>query len=123
VARLRESGIAAGVNVMPILPEITDDPEELDSLFAAARLAGALFVATNVLFLNSAAARSSYLHLLTRHFPHLTEKFKNYTSSSRSYESQIESLCRRLRLKYQLAQGQESQSAVPRQRELFVTCE
>src|ERR1051326_2793901 len=41
VKRLRESGIDVGVNVMPILPGITDAPEQLDDLVQQIASAGA----------------------------------------------------------------------------------
>src|SRR5207302_8020769 len=40
LARLREYGIEAGINVMPVLPGITDRPDQLDPLIKATAGAG-----------------------------------------------------------------------------------
>lgn len=48
---LAEAGIDVGLFLMPILPGITDDPFTINRVVAAARQAGAAFVASNVLFL------------------------------------------------------------------------
>ena len=45
VRELRRAGIAAGVFAMPVLPGITDRPEDLDALARAARDAGAQWFA------------------------------------------------------------------------------
>ena len=49
--QLREAGINAGVNAMPVLPGLTDREEDLDALARAARDAGAQWIAASVLFL------------------------------------------------------------------------
>ena len=44
LARLRDHGIEAGINVMPVLPGITDRPDQLEPLVKAIAEAGATYV-------------------------------------------------------------------------------
>ncbi|HEY3128473.1 MAG TPA: radical SAM protein [Acidobacteriota bacterium] len=120
LARLREAGIRAGVNAMPILPGITDSFAEMDSLFAGAKAAGAQFIGTSVLFLTCAPTRVRYLGFLKEHFPHLVKGHENYTRASPHYTAQIHSLCERLRTKHQLSAREESDPLPePEQLDLF----
>ncbi|HEV8132998.1 MAG TPA: radical SAM protein, partial [Acidobacteriota bacterium] len=120
LSRLREAGIRAGVNAMPILPGITDSPADLDSVFSAAKEAGAQFIGSSVLFLSSDPTRARYLKFLREHFPHLAKQYQNYTRASSRYTTEIQSLCERLRAKYQLHTREESdQFLEPAQLDLF----
>ena len=71
---LRQAGIAAGVALSPILPDITDAPANLDAVIAAAREHGATHIFWNVLFLKS-SARRAFFPFLERHFPHLAKRY------------------------------------------------
>ncbi len=120
LSRVGEAGIRAGVNAMPILPAITDSPEDLDSLFAASKAAGAQFLGTSVLFLSSAPTRARYLKFLEEHFPHLVKQHQNYTHASPQYASKIHSLCERLRAKHQFQAREEGgHFFAPEQLDLF----
>src|SRR3712207_9367012 len=44
VARLAEAGIDVGVNVMPVLPGITDGPDAMDALVRSVARAGATHI-------------------------------------------------------------------------------
>ena len=76
VARLSESGIDTGVNVMPVLPGITDGPDGLDALVGAVARAGASHVAACALRLRG-TARQRYLPFITAEFPHLVERYRS----------------------------------------------
>lgn len=71
---LREAGIVAGVTLSPILPDITDSRENLESVIAAAREHGATHVYANLLFLKP-SAQQAFFPFLERHFPHLTRRY------------------------------------------------
>ena len=75
VARLREAGIDVGVNVMPVLPGITDRPEALDALLRRIAEAGATHVGACALRLRS-DARDRYLPFIEREFPALAERYR-----------------------------------------------
>ena len=76
LARLREAGIDAGINCMPVLPGITDNPSDLEALVKRVSEAGATYVGACALRLQS-AARKRYLPFIEQEFPHLAERYRN----------------------------------------------
>lgn len=75
VARLREAGIDVGVNVMPILPGITDAPALLDALVRRIAEAGATHVGACALRLRR-TARDRYLPFIEDEFPVLAARYR-----------------------------------------------
>ena len=74
LARLRENGIDAGINVMPVLPGITDRPQQLEALIRAVGEAKGTYLNACALRLRS-AARQRYLPFIEKEFPHLAERY------------------------------------------------
>ena len=74
IARLRQHGIVVGVNVMPVLPGITDAPEMIEELVVALKRADASYVNACALRLQP-AARDRYLPFIARAFPELALKY------------------------------------------------
>jgi DNA repair photolyase len=107
VRRLREAGIDVGVNVMPILPGITDKPAQLDELVRKIAGTGATHIAACALRLR-AAARKRYLPWISEEFPHLAARYAStYENSFHAGENYREGLtqvmtrlCRRYRIAY-----------------------
>ena len=103
VRTLRDAGIGVGVNVMPILPGLTDREADLDLLFRAARDAGAQWIAANVVFLMPASWRSM-LAFLDEKFPKLArqyrEWFSGYGDAPESYRKEISQRVERLRRRH-----------------------
>jgi DNA repair photolyase len=89
---LRAAGIAAGVTLSPILPEITDGRESLEAVIAAARDHDATHVFWNVLFLKP-SAQPAFFALLERHFPRLLRRYRTRFARSayldRAYTARI----------------------------------
>lgn len=75
LARLRAHGIEAGINVMPVLPGITDRPDQLEPLIKAVGEAGATYLNACALRLR-AAARQRYLPFIEKEFPHLASRYR-----------------------------------------------
>jgi DNA repair photolyase len=75
LARLREHGIETGVNVMPVLPGITDRPDQLEPLVQSISGAGASYVSACALRLRS-AARQRYLPFIEKEFPELAPRYR-----------------------------------------------
>jgi DNA repair photolyase len=73
--RLREHGIEAGINVMPVLPGITDRPDQLEPLIKTVAEAGASYLAACALRLRS-AARQRYLPFIEKEFPALAPRYR-----------------------------------------------
>ena len=74
MARLRQHGISVGVNVMPVLPGITDSPEMIEELVIALKGVDASYVGACALRLR-ATARDRYLPFIAEHFPELARKY------------------------------------------------
>ena len=68
--RLVDAGIKVGVGMAPILPGISDSPEQLADVVRAAREAGATGVWANVLFLRE-GTREHFLEHLAQDWPEL----------------------------------------------------
>jgi DNA repair photolyase len=68
LAKLVEAGIRAGVGMAPILPGISDAPEQLEQVVRAARRAGATNVWANLLYLKP-GTREHFLESLARDWP------------------------------------------------------
>ncbi|MEO8561160.1 MAG: radical SAM protein [bacterium] len=82
IARLRAHGLEVGVNVMPVLPGITDAPPLLDALVRAIAGANASYLGACALRLQ-ATARQRYLPFIEAEFPHLAERYRS--TYSRGY--------------------------------------
>ena len=81
LARLRAADIDVGINVMPVLPGITDNPSDLTDLVHQVAAAGATHVNACSLRLR-ATARARYLPFIAEHFPHLADRYaRSYASS------------------------------------------
>ena len=73
LSRLVEAGVRASVGMAPILPGISDRPEQLAEVVRAARDAGACGVWANVLFLRP-GTREHFLENLARDWPEELER-------------------------------------------------
>ena len=74
LARLAAAGIPVTVNVMPVLPGITDEPRQLETLVRTVAASGAAGVAACALRLQS-AARQRYLPFIEQEFPELAARY------------------------------------------------
>ena len=108
LARLRDAGIETGVNCMPVLPGITDDPAALDELVRRVAEAGATSIGACALRLDR-SARLRYLPFIEQEFPELAARYHASYSHGRNVgEKYREGLRQRfsaLRAKYGLSNG------------------
>ncbi len=82
LARLRGAGLDVGINVMPVLPGITDGATGLDALVARIAALGATHVNAGTLRLQ-AEARKRYLPFIEQEFPRLAARYRAaYASDS-----------------------------------------
>ncbi|MEO7646689.1 MAG: radical SAM protein [Gemmatimonadaceae bacterium] len=75
LTRLRAAGIETGINCMPVLPGITDNPADLDALVKRVAEAGATYVAACALRLRT-SAKQRYLPFIETEFPHLARSYR-----------------------------------------------
>ncbi|MEO7040909.1 MAG: radical SAM protein [Gemmatimonadaceae bacterium] len=108
LARLRDAGIETGVNCMPVLPGITDDPEALDELVRQVAAAGATRIGACALRLDR-SARLRYLPFIEQEFPEFAARYRASYSRGRNVgEKYREGLTERfnsLRAKYGIGNG------------------
>jgi DNA repair photolyase len=72
---LVDGGIRACVGMAPVLPGLSDRPEQLAEVVRAAREAGACAIWTNLLFLRP-GTREHFLEHLARHWPEERERYE-----------------------------------------------
>lgn len=106
--RVSEAGIECGVFLMPILPGLTDDRDNLASVAAAAREYGASYLVGQALFLRE-SARRAFLPFLESAYPAMARAYRRaYARGSRldaSYRARLEGRLERLRALHGLAAG------------------
>jgi DNA repair photolyase len=75
LGRLVDAGVRASVGMAPILPGISDRPEQLAEVVRAARAAGACGIWTHMLFLRP-GTREHFLESLARDWPEELERYE-----------------------------------------------
>ena len=105
VLSLARAGIYVGVNLMPIVPGITDAPQAMEAVARQAAASGARFLAGRLLFLMPSAMRQ-FMPFLEREFPALAAKYRRAYSRSAylsgEYKQRIEKRVAELRRRYGL---------------------
>jgi DNA repair photolyase len=95
--RLSAAGIDVGINVMPVLPGITDKPAMLDAVVRRVKEAGASHVNACALRLRS-TARRRYLPFIELEFPRLASGYRvTYTGRDQVGAAYREGLSRFMR--------------------------
>jgi DNA repair photolyase len=90
VSALVEAGVKAGVGMAPILPGISDSPEQLERVVRAAREAGATSVWANLLYLKP-GTREHFLDALARDWPEELDRYEQlYGSRAYLTKAQVE---------------------------------
>jgi DNA repair photolyase len=121
VRALAEAGIHVGVNAMPILPGLTDDPPALEGLAKHAAAAGAKFLCGNLLFLKPSAMQQ-FMPFLERQFPDLAKRYRQLYARSAylhgEYKDRMAKLVAELRARYGLDGAREEPSIANRQPQL-----
>ncbi|MGQ0537660.1 MAG: radical SAM protein [Gemmatimonadaceae bacterium] len=124
---LRDSGVDVGVNVMPVLPGITDTPQGMEALVQAVAEAGAQRVYAGALRLRR-TARARYLPVVAREFPELSARYAaSYSDSfnvSERYRAglrrRVAELCEHAGIQYGARdENKRAGSLMPEQRNLF----
>jgi DNA repair photolyase len=105
VRELADAGVRVGVNLMPILPGLTDSPRSLAAVARAAAAHGAQSLYGNVLFLMPSAAKA-FMPFLEREFPRLVKRYRKLYARSAylngEYKAQIIQILGELRSRYRL---------------------
>ena len=103
VAKLVDAGIRTGVGMAPVLPGISDRPDQLRQVVKGAREAGATGVWTNLLFLRP-GTREHFLEHLAEDWPELLPRYRELyrnraylpTGETKPVRAQVSALAREL---------------------------
>jgi DNA repair photolyase len=103
VRKLREAGLNVGVSASPLVPGITDGEGELEAVAEAAKLAGAQWFFSGVLFLMPASAKT-FLPFIRTKFPKLAKQYGQWYAKNgyapEDYRKKASERVRRIRQKY-----------------------
>ena len=90
LSKLVAAGVKAGVGMAPILPGISDSPEQLERVVRTAREAGATNVWANVLYLKP-GTREHFLEALASDWPEELDRYERlYASRAYLSKAQVE---------------------------------
>ena len=125
LSRLVGAGIKAGVGMAPILPGISDRPEQLEEVVRAAREAGATNVWTNLLHLRP-GTREHFLEHLARDWPEELDRYERLYGRRAYLKSEqtkpIKELVGDLRRRYGITDRRPVRiDPAPRQEQLSLT--
>lgn len=97
LTRLREAGIDVGINIMPVLPGITDHPDALSALVHRVAAGGASHINACALRLR-VTSRKRYLPWIREEFPELGDRYATaYAGGHQIHDRYREGLRRFLR--------------------------
>jgi DNA repair photolyase len=114
--RLVSAGIKAGVGMAPILPGLSDRPEQLEAVVRAARAAGATHLWAKVLYLTP-GTREHFFGVLSRHWPemhgHYADLYNGRSHLSGPTKAEPEKLVATLRERHGVADRRTIRPAPP----------
>ncbi|MEO8457851.1 MAG: radical SAM protein [Chloroflexota bacterium] len=115
---LTSAGVRCGVMIAPVIPGLTDDDAHIEPVVAAAREAGASFVAPNVLFLKP-GTKEWFMPALRSAYPHLAGKYERYYRGAyapKDYTREVIAGINRLREKYGFTRERDHHAVMTRER-------
>jgi DNA repair photolyase len=125
LGRLVDAGIKAGVGMAPILPGLSDRPDQLEEVVRAAREAGATSIWANLLHLKP-GTREHFLASLARDWPEELERYERlyerraYLSADRTRP--VKDAVQELRKRYGIADRRPVRiQRTPREEQLTLT--
>jgi DNA repair photolyase len=108
IRRLSDAGVEVSVNVMPVLPGITDGTEQLDALVKEIAGSGAKRIHAGTLHLR-ASSRARYFPFIAAEFPHLLTRYQatygHAAFAGDGYRAGLERVMARLCARHGIALG------------------
>ncbi|MGX9757011.1 radical SAM protein [Clostridioides difficile] len=101
----RKTNASIGLHVMPIIPYITDDFENINSLFRYAKESNVHYVLPGTLYLRG-MTRGVFFEFIKKEFPDLFDKLSilySTGSANKEYKNQLYKMVDQLRNKYSLS--------------------
>ena len=125
LSKLVDAGINAGVGMAPILPGLSDQPEQLEEVVKAAREAGATSIWANLLYLRP-GTREHFLEALANDWPEELERYERLYERRAYLKSEqtkpVKEAVGALRKRYGIAdRRREPLRPAPREEQLALT--
>nr|UWI51828.1 radical SAM protein [Clostridioides difficile] len=101
----RKTNASVGLHVMPIVPYITDNFENINSLFGYAKESNVHYVLSGALYLRG-ITRGVFFDFIKKEFPDLFDKLSilySTGSANKEYKNQLYKMVNQLRNKYSLS--------------------
>ncbi|MCJ0225126.1 radical SAM protein [Clostridioides difficile] len=101
----RKTNASVGLHIMPIIPYITDDFDNINSLFRHAKECNVHYVLSGTLYLRG-ITRGVFFDFVKKEFPELFDKLSILYSAgslNREYKNQLYKMVNELRYKYSLS--------------------
>jgi DNA repair photolyase len=76
LAWFKDSGIATGMYLLPVIPHITDSAEKIEESVVGAKKAGVDFIIFGGMTLKPGRQREHFLGVMQRYFPQLNERYR-----------------------------------------------
>ena len=76
IRRFTEAGFSCGVYLMPVVPFLTDSPEQIEAAVAAAKTAGASFICFSGMTLKPGRQKDYFMSFLAGEFPDLLPRYE-----------------------------------------------
>jgi DNA repair photolyase len=106
IKELNRNGIFSGAVLAPIIPYISDSPEQLEDVFKRVKSAGGQYILPSVLCSGSTASFENFKNVVLGHFPNIFHRIDNLYEHAKfpaiTYSSRISDLLENLSRKYGL---------------------
>lgn len=127
VRRLGEEGIAASVFIAPVLPHISDKPDDLRALIEAVAACRPHFVMSSLLRLSTREVKVWFFQTLREKYPHLTaayaELYRGSAYAPDSYREPVKQTIRLLLEEHGLGASESAKPAAEREPAASETCQ
>lgn len=77
IKKFKQAGIPCGLFLMPVIPFITDTPEEIDKTLYQARQIGVDYIIFSGMTMKDGRQKQYFLDVIMRHYPALSTKYHN----------------------------------------------
>ncbi len=108
LAKFKDEGISVGMFLMPVIPFLTDTPEQIEASVKAAKETGLDFIVFSGMTLKEGRQKDYFINEVSQHYPELVEKYKSLYPPSEwghpahGYHDKINKLFYRIASKYKM---------------------
>lgn len=77
IAKFKQAGIACGLFLMPVIPFITDTPEQIEQVFIKAKEIGVDYIIFSGMTLKDGRQKQYFFDVLKKHYPDLIAEYQH----------------------------------------------